>query len=314
MHTSNTTGQPWEKMVSDFLLHKPRKPLIVIIGPTASGKTALSIELSLWLLSDGRKSEVINADSRQFFRGLDIGTAKIRSDEMRGVPHHLLSVLDPDQESSISWYQEKAHNVIQKIHHAGSVPILVGGSMLYVSSVVDGLVPIPTDTKLREELRVEYDRDAGVSLHARLASLDPETAAATPRENRVYVVRAMEIIHSTGKTKREALTSVASPYDLLLLGLSIDRKTLRNRLQIRTQAMLENGWIDEVKTLISLGYGENTPAMQSHGYREIMATLKEERDPKSVLEDVVNKGMQYAKRHQTWWNKDPRVQWLQAAI
>lgn len=300
-------------LVLHFLSQKPKKPLIVLIGPTASGKTDTSIQLARFLKDFGHVSEVINADSRQFYRFLDIGTAKISQEEMRGVPHHLLSVLDPTDECSIAWFQKEVQKVTEDLFRRGSIPLLVGGSMLYVSAIVDGLEPKRVDPDLRERLSKEYDLDEGRSLYARLTAVDPESTKVIPRENKVYVLRALEIYESTGIPKSKQLTHVTTDYDICILCLDPPKDMLDQRILLRTQQMFQRGWVEEVEMLLHRGYTEKDPAMMSHGYREILQHIREGTIDKSIpslIEDIASKGRQYAKRHRTWWRDDPRVQWL----
>jgi tRNA dimethylallyltransferase len=289
-------------------------PLIVLLGPTASGKTGLSIDMARWASADLQKTiEIVNADSRQFYAHLDIGTAKITPDEMQGVAHHLLSVLDPKQDCTIAWFQKEATRVIAEIHARGNVPMLVGGSMLYISAVIDGLQPMASDPAKRTLLEAEYDKDAGVSLHARLTTLDPESGRLIPRENKVYVIRAMEIVEASGDTKMSQLRAQPPPYDLLLLGVYREREALIKRIDLRTHSMLHAGWIDEVRGLLAKGYSADDPGMNSHGYPEIIAALQSGTDPLTVEPLISAKTRQYAKRQMTWWRGDERIRWIALA-
>lgn len=303
----------WKLIVDAFLQAKPMYPLIIVIGPTASGKTAFSIELAQYLQDEmGRAAEVLNADSRQFYKHLDIGTAKITEDEMQGIPHHLISVLDPREECSIAWFQKEATKTIGDIHKRGNILLLVGGSMLYVSAVIDGFLPISKPhPSIRERLSKEYNKDLGISLFKRLSEVDPETAERIQKENKVYVIRALEIFESTGKPKSAQRKKSGSVYDLLILGIDRPKEELDKRIEERTRMMLDSGWIEEVQGLLDRGYTAEDPAMKSHGYREIMQTLLSQNLDKNVLvEEISRKGKQYAKRHRTWWRGDERVQWV----
>ncbi len=299
-------------ILRNFLESMPAKPLIAVVGPTGSGKTAFSIRLAKDIAALGLTAEIVNADSRQFYRQLDIGTAKITEAEMEGVHHHLLSVLDPKEECSIAWFQKRAAEVIGEIHARGHIPMVVGGSMLYVSALIDGYEPIsPADPATRERLSAEYDADAGVTLQRKLQEIDPESAKGIPRENKVYLVRALEIWETTGKPKSAQMKKGTSPYDLLIFGMSIDPEVLKQRVSDRTEAMIQGGWIEEVKILRELGYGHDDPAMESHGYREILAALERgDIDIPKLTKDITTKTRQYAKRSLTWWRRDPRIHWV----
>ncbi|MEQ1849397.1 MAG: tRNA (adenosine(37)-N6)-dimethylallyltransferase MiaA [Candidatus Peribacteraceae bacterium] len=307
---SHPLEQKWQLVLRDFLANVPVRPLLVLIGPTASGKTALSVQIARKLLGGKQPVEIVNADSRQLYRHLDIGTAKITETERSGVPHHLFSLQDPREPVSIAWYQKEAMRVIDDIHGRSALPLLVGGSMLYVSSIVDGLAPVASDPSKRAALEAEYDRDAGRTLHARLESLDPETAASIPVQNKVYVVRAMEMIEGTGKTKKEILEQKSSPYTSLILGIDPEDSVLRERIEKRIQAMFDVGWGEEVENLRRMGYTQDDPGMQSVGYRQILEAIENGADPRSTIPVITAKTWQYARRHRTWWRGDERVKWL----
>jgi len=300
-------AQNWQDHLQAFRDVQAVRPLVVLIGPTASGKTALSIEMALRLREGGAAVEIVNADSRQLYKHLDIGTAKITEEEMNGVPHHLLSVLDPKESVTIAWYQKEAMRVIGELHARNILPILVGGSMLYISSIIDGLEPQVSDPLLRAELEEEYDSDAGKRLYARLRERDPASAASIPVQNKKYVVRAMEMIEKTGKTKKETLQGGACPYATLILGLDLPDAVLKKRIEDRVHQMFDAGWTEEVKRLQKLGFSSKHPAMQSHGYREILAALESGVDPRSTASEICKKSWQYVRRHRTWWRDDMRV-------
>lgn len=314
------------QMAGDFLQSSPKRPLIVVIGPTASGKTAFSIQFAQDLhRTFGRTVEIINADSRQFYEFMDIGTAKITDKEMLGVSHHLLSVLDPREPCSIAWFQEKAESLIDQIIARANIPMMVGGSMLYVSSIVDGLMPLPSNPELRKRLSDEYDIDQGVTLHRRLVEIDPVSASSIPRENKVYLLRALEIYEQTGKPKSAQKNARKSSYDLLMFGMDVPREELNDRIDRRTKEMMASGWIDEVQRLLDRGYTKEDPGMRSIGYREIAEYLgcegsegiqvnQRNQGNQRVLDElsaiIAKKTRAYAKRHMTWWRRDPRVVWI----
>src|SRR3989338_5858367 len=219
----------------DVFLEGTKKPLLVLLGPTASGKTALSLELAKYV-----GAEIVNADSRQLYRFLDIGTAKIRKEEMQGIPHHLIDVKDPKEEVTVGWYQTAATKVIEDILARKKVPLLVGGSMLYISSVIDGLTLAPAaDPALHAALEKEYDEDHGVRLYARLQEVDPEAAETIHPHNKPYVVRAMEIYETMKKPKSEVVGRQRvdpssglrmTRYDTLLLGVQRERGDLKKKI------------------------------------------------------------------------------------
>ncbi|TSC79602.1 MAG: tRNA dimethylallyltransferase [Candidatus Peregrinibacteria bacterium Gr01-1014_25] len=313
------TVESWQRLVERHLVSS-RNPLIVILGPTASGKTAFSLRVCEQIRNGSHGwcgAEVVNADSRQLFRHLDIGTAKIAASEMQGIPHHLIDVRDPREPVSVGWYQEQATAAIDDILKRQSVPVLVGGSMLYISAIVDGLKPLPpADPALRKRLSGEYDRDGGASLLRRLASLDPESARAIDQRNKVYLVRAMELCESAGMPASRQKVTAQAPYDLLMLGMDWPRAELHHRINERTHQLFAAGWVEEVEGLLRRGYGADDPGMISHGYREIANAMVDGRwqmtaeDANALASAVAAKTRQYAKRQMTWWRNDARISWV----
>lgn len=298
----------WQVIVEEHV-RKSAKPIIVVLGPTASGKTSFSLSVAKHVAG-----EIINADSRQLYKDLDIGTAKITEEEKGSVPHHLLSVLDPKEPVTIAWYQEHATRVIEEIHARGNVPIMVGGSMLYISSVIDGLKPLPeADPELRKELEKLYDEDDGWALYDELARVDPETAMSFDKANKQYVVRALELWRLTGFPPSQLKKTVPTPYQSLLLGLEWPRDELTKRIDERTRQLLSGGWIEEVESLLEQGYTAMDPGFKSHGYREIAQWLQNDEQNKDQLYEVIAaKTRQYAKRQTTWWKDDERIKWIDA--
>lgn len=292
----------------NFFLKSVDRPLLIVLGPTASGKTAYSVQLAEHL----GNAEIINADSRQLYKYLNIGTAKITQEEMRGIPHHLLDVVDPKEDITAADYQKLAENAITDIRARKNIPILVGGSMLYISSVIDGLrFPEAADSQLRSRLEADYDTDAGKALYAKLREVDPETASAFSQNNKPYVVRAMEIWETTGEKPSVIRTKEGSSHDLFIIGIDRDSKELNMRIEQRAKQMIERGWIGEVQKLRERGYGPEDPGMKSHGYREIMAFLENgEKDTAFLAKTIATKTKQYAKRQRTWWRGDGRIRWV----
>lgn len=300
------------------------RPLLVLVGSTACGKTSLSIEIALELGKERRGVEIVNADSRQLYKFLDIGTAKITPEEMRGtcgersrtIPHHLLSVLDPKEEVTAAWFKREAERVIAEIHARGNVPFLVGGSMLYVSAIIDNLhfVDRP-DESLRAELKHDLETHGADALFARLQELDPEGALSIDPRNEVYLLRALEVCLTSGVTLAEAKKRHASPYDLFIIGKDLPREELHRRIAERTRRMFTQGWVTEVASLLDRGYTADDPGMGSCGYREIAAALTSGASIDAVetdetLRDQISaKTRQYARRQLTWWRTDPRIRW-----
>ncbi len=318
----------WRALVDEHVA-RSQKPVIVVLGPTASGKTGFSISLSRHCgatLSTavervgsrsertGVRCEIINADSRQLYQGLDIGTAKITEEQRGDIPHHLLSVLDPKEQATIAWYQERTTALIDEIHARGNVPVLVGGSMLYISAVVDGLRPLPdADPILRKELEKLYDEDDGWSLYDELARVDPETAKSFDKANKQYVVRAVELYRLTGFPPSTLKKTVPPNFQTLLLGLEWPREELTKRIDERTRTLLTSGWIEEVESLLDRRYSAADPGFKSHGYREIVQWLQsDEQNKEQLIDTIAAKTRQYAKRQMTWWKEDERIRWIDA--
>lgn len=308
----------WQECSADFL-SSAKKPLIVVLGPTASGKTAFSIDVAKFLDVSGKHAEIVNADSRQLYRFMNIGTAKIWPEEMEGIPHHLLDVLDPKEEATAAWYKTEATRVIEDILRRGNIPILVGGSMLYISALLDNLQFVTgADPTLRKKLEQQYDLDGGATLYGRLMEIDPETASVFSKNNKPYVIRAMEILEGTGLKPSEAKHKSACPWNLLIFGMQQPREKLVERINARTQQMFAAGWIDEVRSLIDRGYSVQDPGMTSHGYREIAEAISRAKskgqsvkiDEELLVTLIAAKTRQYAKRQMTWWKGDQRIQWI----
>ena len=233
---------------------------------------------------------------------------------MQGIPHHLLDVLDPKEECTISWYAGEATKAIDGIQKRGNVPMLVGGSMLYLSSVFDGLQSMTaSDPAIRKRLSEEYDIDAGVTLHTRLQKVDPESAAIIPHQNKVYLLRALEIFETTGKPKSAQKLKSECPYDLLILGIEADPEVLRERINKRTASMLQSGWVEEVRSLLARGYTSENPGMKSHGYREVLEGVRVRVGDEGygdLCEKIASQIRRYAKRQRTWWRGDNRIKWI----
>jgi tRNA dimethylallyltransferase len=285
----------------------PRLPLIVLLGATAVGKTALSLALCERL-----RGEVVSADSRQIYRGMDVGTAKASAAEQTAVPHHLLDLRRPDEPLTLAQYQALAYAAIDDIHRRGKVPFLVGGTALYVRAVVEGLrIPeVPPNPELRaelEELLAEHGRDA---LFARLQAVDPAGAAAVDPQNPRRVMRALEIFLTTGQSKVDLEGREPPPYAILLLGLQRARADLHARIAARVEQMLEEGLVDEVRRLLDAGYAPTLPAMTSLGYREISAYLGGELSLEAAVERIAIETNRYVRHQETWFRRMPDVQWF----
>ncbi len=285
-------------------------PLLVIAGPTASGKTGLALALAERL-----NGEIVSADSRQIYRGMDIGTAKPTPEERARVPHHLLDIIPPDASYTLAEYQADAQAAIAAIHARGRLPLLVGGTGLYIRAVVDNLaIPeVAPQWELRRELEAQAAREGAAALHARLATLDPAGAARIDPNNLRRVIRALEVCLITGQPFSEQQGARPSPYHLLLLGLTCERTLLYQQADQRVDAMLAAGLVEEVRRLVAEGYDWKLPAMTSLGYGEIGLYLRGESTLEAAVERLKLNTHGYIRRQYTWFRPDTRIQWLDSS-
>ena len=287
------------------MVEKPK--LIAVVGPTASGKTALGIALAQKL-----GGEIISADSRQIYRGMDIGTAKPTAKECRAVPHHLIDIKDPSEDYTVADYQRDATAAINGIIACGNVPLLVGGTGLYVRAVLENL-DIPktvADPKLRAQIEKDIADVGLAAVFKRLVTLDPEAAYVVDPKNPRRVVRALEVALVTGAPFTAQRTHHAPLFDTLVLGLNPAPEILRERIDRRVDAMMRDGLVNEVRTLVKK-YGTSPTAFDAIGYREVIAHL----DGKLPLDEVVAaikiNTWRYTKRQMTWFKKDKTTHWME---
>ena len=285
--------------------------LIVITGPTATGKTALGVEAALAL-----NGEVVSADSMQIYRGMDIGTAKPTREEMRGVPHHMLDVADPGEDFSAAKYVELASACVEEIRSRGRLPIVVGGTGLYIDGLLRGTAyaAAPDDPSLRTELEEEYDRLGGEAFREKLRAVDPARAERLAPGDKKRLVRAMEVYTLTGETiTAHDERSRAAPPRFSALKLALDfreRETLYERIDRRAAKMFEDGLADEVRGLLDAGIPTDGTAMQAIGYKETAAYLRGEMPLEETVELVQRRSRQYAKRQLTWLRRDDSIRWI----
>jgi tRNA dimethylallyltransferase len=278
-------------------------PVIAVVGPTGSGKSDLAVGLALEL--DG---EVINADSMQFYRGMDIGTAKINLEERRGVPHHLLDTLDVTEEASVSDFQQQARAAIDEIHRRGKRAILAGGSGLYLRAALDMLEFPGTDPAIRRRLENEAASEGEAGLRSRLERLDPVSAARLGDTRRV--IRALEVYELTGRPFSSYMPKREYVRPTLQIGLEVDRDVLRARLAQRVHGMVKNGLLEEVKRLDSQGLRRGKTASRALGYAQFLKVLDGVSDVTDAAEETILATRQFARRQLTWFRADPRITWL----
>ena len=285
--------------------------ILVICGPTASGKTALAVELAL-----RHRGEVVSADSMQIYRRMDIGTAKPTREEMRGVPHHMLDVADPEEDFSVARYVDMAAKCVDDILSRGRLPILAGGTGLYIDSLLSGrtFAPFQPDSPLRGELEEQLRREGGAAMLARLAQVDPDSAARLHPNDEKRIVRALEVYQSTGKTiTQHNLETQAIPprYDALTLALAFERREdMWSRIDRRVDQMMDQGLVAEVQGLLDSGVPAKCTAMQAIGYKEMAAALLSGGDVRSAAEEIQLRSRQYAKRQLTWFKRNKAARWL----
>lgn len=281
--------------------------VIVICGATATGKSDIAIEVAQEL-----GAEIINADSMQLYRGMDIGTAKLNVEERKGIPHHLLDVLDVSEDSTVAWYQEQARAAITEIHGRGKDAVIVGGTGLYIKAILDDLNFPDTDPEVRAKLEAELAEFGAAALFTRLEELDPAAALAIDRANTRRVIRALEVIEITGMPFTANLPREdSSRYpDALQFGLVMDREHLRERIDQRVDRMWDTGFVDEVDRLISQGIGNGSTAQRALGYAQIIAMRSGTMTEEEAKEDTKRASRQYARRQETWFSRDARIQWV----
>ncbi|MCY1223126.1 tRNA dimethylallyltransferase [compost metagenome] len=278
-------------------------PVIAVVGPTGSGKSDLAVALALEL--DG---EVINADAMQFYRGMDIGTAKITAEERRGVPHHLLDTLDVTEEASVSAFQREARATIAEIHGRGKRAILAGGSGLYVRAALDVLEFPGADPDIRRRLEAELG-DAGLApLRTRLEAVDPVSAARLGDARRV--VRALEVFELTGRPFSSVMPVREYYQPAVQVGLEVDRELLKDRLAQRVHGMVANGLQAEVQRLDAAGLRQGKTAPRALGYSQFLKVLDGEWDAGQATEDTIVATRKFARRQLTWFRADPRIHWF----
>ncbi|MGA4839192.1 tRNA (adenosine(37)-N6)-dimethylallyltransferase MiaA [Streptomyces sp. G45] len=286
----------------------PAPRVIAVVGPTAAGKSDLGVFLAQRL-----GGEVVNADSMQLYRGMDIGTAKLTPAERGGVPHHLLDIWDVTEAASVAEYQKLARAEIDRLLAEGRWPILVGGSGLYVRGAVDHLEFPGTDPAVRARLEDDLAAHGPGVLHARLAAADPDAAKAILPSNGRRIVRALEVIEITGKPFTANLPSHESVYDTVQIGVDVGRPELDARIATRVDRMWEAGLVDEVRALEAQGLRQGRTASRALGYQQILAALAGECDEDEARAETIRATKRFARRQDTWFRRDPRVHWLSGA-
>ncbi len=287
-----------------------RQPLVVILGPTAVGKTEVAIEVAKAL-----SGEIVSADSMQIYRGMDIGTAKPTSIERQGIAHHLIDCVDPKEDFSVAHYQQKAKAAIADIHARGNLPILAGGTGLYVNSIVYPMdfTDAAQDLSYRKQLNQLAEDKGKEAVYRLLLDSDPVTAARLHYNDVRRVIRALEIAHLTGipmSEYRQDFESVDLPYQTCMICLTMDREKLYRRIEQRVDQMLDHGLTAEVQRLLNQGYTKDLVSMQGLGYKEMIRYLEGEHSLHEAIEILKRDTRRFAKRQMTWFRREPRIQWV----
>lgn len=287
-----------------------KKPkIIVLCGPTASGKTGLSIELAKAI-----GGEIISCDSMQIYKDMTIGTAKVTKEEMQGIPHYLVDFIEPNQRYSVADFKQDAINAIETILAHQKVPIIVGGTGLYVNSLVQNIQypELEIDTKYRKELEQKIKEEGLEKLYQQAQKIDEKAMQTISLKDKKRIMRVLEIYHQTGKTKtqlEEESRLIPPPYQYITFAIDMNREKLYERINLRVDIMLEQGLVEEVQTLIQ-NYQEFPTAMQGLGYKEVVSYLKGELTYEAMVEKLKMETRRYAKRQLTWFRKDKNIIWI----
>lgn len=284
--------------------------VIAVVGPTATGKSALGIAIAKAV-----GGEVINADSMQLYRGMDIGTAKLAEAERDGVPHHLLDIWDVTQTASVAEYQERGRACIDALHDRGLTPVLVGGSGLYLRAVLDRIEFPGTDPALRAQLEAQVERIGSAAMHARLAASDPAAASAIAPENARKIVRALEVIAVTGRPFTAALPAYDDPiYDTVQIGLDLPTASLDRRIAKRVDHMIELGFEAEVRALDAVGLRQGVTASRALGYAQLLAVIDGRLTLDQARAETAQGTRRFVRRQRSWFRRDPRIRWFKPSV
>lgn len=288
-------------------------PLIVLVGPTATGKSGLAVDLALALRQRGQPAEVVNADSMLVYRGMDIGTAKPSLEERRGVPHHLIDIAEVTERASVAEFQQLARNLIARLRDAGTVPILVGGSALYTRAITDRFEFPGSDDAVRQRWQAELDRVGAQELHRVLAERAPESAAVIEPGNARRIVRALEILELTGTHVPNIPQWTYELDEVYQFGLTLSRAELDRRIELRVDEMWRLGLVDEVRGLLRRGLREGTTAIRAIGYRQVVAFLDGEVTEEEARDEVKRATRKFFRRQLSWYRRDPRITWVEVS-
>lgn len=287
---------------------KMKEKIVVIVGPTAVGKTKISVELAKRL-----NGEIISGDSMQVYKQMDIGTAKIKKEEMNGIPHYLIDILEPTEPFSVAAFQERVQPLITTINQKGKLPFLVGGTGLYVNAVIQNyqFANVPSDPAYRQELETYAEKYGEKALHQMLKTMDEDSYNTIHPNNVRRVIRALEVFHVTKKPigEYQKEQEVTSPYEFVMVGLSMERTALYDRINKRVDQMIEEGLIDEARRLYAAGI-KNCQSVQAIGYKEIYEYIEGKTTKEEAIEKLKQNSRRYAKRQFTWFRNKADVNWF----
>lgn len=282
--------------------------VLALVGPTASGKTGLALEVAAQLAALGKPVEIINADAMQLYAGMDIGTAKLPESQRQGIPHHLFDILTPAQEMTAVEYQRVAREKCLEILAEAKTPMFVGGSMFYLAAALDNLDFAPTDPEIRAELEQLGQEIGALAMHERLKKLDPITADKIPSQNIRRVIRALEVIAITGESYASSLPEPNYWEPTLQIGLDVPRELLKERISLRVEQMWADGIVAEVEELLKVGELGKTAAM-AIGYKQAIAQLKDEISAEDAMAETIALTNRYSRRQMSWFRRDKRIRW-----
>lgn len=282
---------------------------IAVVGPTATGKSDLGLDLAERL-----GGEIVNIDAMQLYRGMDVGTAKLSVPERRGIVHHQLDVLDVTETATVARYQESARRDIEDIRARGAVPIIVGGSMMYVQSLLDEWAFPATDPQIRAHWESVLAERGVAAVHAELARVDLEAAASILPTDGRRIVRALEVVQLTGKPFAASAPKIGEPrWGTVIVGVDRETEALDARIRLRTELMFDRGLVDEVRALVEVGLREGVTAQRAIGYAQVLAMLDGEYDLAEAVERTFIGTRRYVRRQRSWFRRDPRVHWVDGA-
>lgn len=303
----------WQPNLRNRLVNSSQIPVIVLAGPTATGKSSQAVDLALAWRLDGITAEVVSADSMAVYRGMDIGTAKPAMEQRSGVPHHLIDIMDIAEPASVAGFQQLARCAIADCQQRGVVPIVVGGSALYLHAIIDEFDFPPTDPNLRTRLLVELEANGVQVMYQRLCDLSPTAAAGIEPSNSRRIVRALEAIELTGQFNSTLPPPQYALDGVIQIGLEINRVQMDARIAARVNRMWESGFVDEVRRLLDQGLRQAPTAARAIGYRQIIEYLDDQISAEEALETTIVRTRQFSRKQLGWWTRDRRINWLPAS-